>query len=86
MIHIYNNIDSAKAKLYEMIQLEEERFRPYYVDNDFFKNKYNMALKLKYFCIKERDVSEWTNYSKEESIRDNDNKILYFLDYKKVFK
>ena len=30
----------AKIALYNMVSLEEERGRTYYVDNDFFKNKY----------------------------------------------
>lgn len=76
MIHFFNNIDSAKIKLYEMIQLEEERQRPYFVDNDFFDNKYNMSTKLKYYCLKVREVSEWNNFSEEE--RKKDNKIIYF--------
>ncbi len=38
MIHFFNDIEIAKLKLYDMISLEEERERPYYVDNDFFKN------------------------------------------------
>lgn len=77
MIHFFNNIDSAKIKLHEMIQLEEERQRPYCVDNDFFDNKYNISTKLTYFCIKLREVSEWENYSEEKIKREYDNKILY---------
>jgi len=82
MINIYNNIDSAKQKLYEMIQLEEERQRPYFVDNDFYKNKYNTTIKLRYFCIKERDVSYWKKYSEEKSYKEKSN-ILYFINYKR---
>ncbi len=83
MIHFYSNIDSAKLKLYEMIGLEEERQRPYFVDNDFFLNKYNISSKLKYYCIKEREVSEWEKYSEENVENENDNKILYFFNYKR---
>lgn len=84
MIHIFNNIDSAKIKLYDMVQLEEERQRPYFVDNDFFFNKYNISTKLKYFCIKEREVHEWTNYSEEKNIEKENNKIIFINNYKKV--
>lgn len=85
MIHIFNNIDSAKIKLYEMIQLEEERQRPYFVDNDFYNNKYVMVGKLRYFCIKEREVSEWEKYSEEkENNRKDDHKIIFINNYKKV--
>ena len=80
MIHFFNNIDSAKFKLFEMIDIEDHRSRPYFVDNDFFYNKYTLSLQLKYFCIKEREVSEWSNYSEKLSHRDN--KIIYFNEIK----
>lgn len=83
MIHFYDNINSAKLKLYDMISLEEERQRPYFVDNDFFNNKYNTSAKLKYYCIKVRDVSDWTDYSEEKMNSENHNKIIYFNNLKK---
>ena len=36
----------------------------YYVDNDFFNNKYPYTLNGDYYCIKQRQVSEWVSYSK----------------------
>lgn len=84
MIHFFNNIDSAKLKLYEMLDLEEERHSPYFVDNDFFNNKYNISTKLKYYCIKEREVSEWQNYSEEKNKKENDNKIIFLNNYKRL--
>ncbi len=83
MIHFFDNIDSAKLKLYEMIALEEERGRPYFVDNNFFVNKYHMAGKLKYYCIKEREVSEWKKYSEEENLNINNNRIIYIDNFRK---
>lgn len=82
MIHIFNNIESAKGKLFEMIILEEERGRPYFVDNDFFDNQFHIASKLKYYCIKEREVSEWTKFSETNLTREKNNKIIYFQNYK----
>lgn len=82
MIHIYNNIESAKMKLYDIITIEEQRQRPYFVDNDFFNNKYSNSAKLKYLCIKSREITEWETYSKEET-KDKNNKIIYF-NFKKV--
>lgn len=83
MIHIYNNIDSAKAMLYQMIQLEEERRRPYFVDNDFYKNKYGLVSNVKYMRIKVREVSEWDTYSElENNFDNNNNNVLYLKDYK----
>ena len=62
-----------------MIQLEEERKRIYYVDNDFFENKYNIGIQSsKYFCIKEREVSEWTTYNEQKKTSKEKNNILIF--------
>ncbi len=83
MIHVYKDITSAKLKLYDMISLEEQRGRPYFVDNDFFDNKYSYCTKLKYFCIKEREVSEFTKYSEEENKKRENNKIIYFQNFQK---
>lgn len=75
----FNNIQEAKNKIYEMIQLEEERKRIYYVDNDFFENKYTLGLQSsKYFCIKERAVSEWIKYEEKKEISKKKNNILIF--------
>ena len=61
-----------------MVSLEEERGRPYFVDNDFFDNKYNFSTKLKYFCLKVRDVTEFKPYSEEEEKNNkNDNNIIF---------
>ena len=83
MIHFFTDITSAKLKLYDMISLEEERRRPYFVDNDFYDNKYAYCSNLKYFCIKEREVSEFTKYSEEESQNKENNKIIFFQNFQK---
>ncbi len=59
-----------------MISFEEERQRPYFVDNDFFNNKYNISTKLRYFCIRVRDVTDWEKYSEEKEICQSN--IIYF--------
>ena len=84
ILDTFNTLDMAKIKLYDMISLEEERQRPYFVDNDFFNNKYSCAGRLKYFCIKERNITEWEKYSKEKSDIENNNKIIYINSFKKV--
>lgn len=76
MIHFFNNLESAKFKVYEIILSEEERGRPYFVDNDYFDNKYSFVGNLKYICIKERDVSNWSNYSEYSK----DNKNIFYLN------
>lgn len=66
----YNNLFEAKQKLYEMIDLEKERRRPYYVFNDFYENEYPASLNCKIFCLKEREITDWENYSEKEKQED----------------
>ena len=80
-LNTYKTIDSAKMKLYDIVSLEDERQRPYFVDNDFFNNKYRLVGDLYYLCIMEREVSEWKRYTEEKALQ-KDNKILYFMNYK----
>lgn len=78
ILQTFDNITSAKIQLFDMVSLEERRGRPYFVDNDFFENKYNVAINLKYFCLKVRDVTEFKPYSEEEEKNNkNDNKIIF---------
>ena len=72
----------ARKVINEMVQLEEERHRPYYVDNDFFENKYSLISNLKYMCLQEREVSEWSKYSEEKAVKNTLDKILYLSDFK----
>jgi len=85
MIHFYDTIEGAKLKLYDMITTEEERCRPYFVDNDFFNNKYVCNFNVTYYCIKERDVTEFINYSEENSKEEINNNIVFFNDYKNIY-
>ena len=84
ILHTYDNIYSAKMKLYDIIQTEEERRRPYFVDNDFYNNKYQFSNDLYYLKIIVRDVSDWADYSEEKEIEENNNKIIFINDFKKV--
>lgn len=84
ILDTFKTLDSAKVKLLEMIYLEEERSRPYFVDNDFFYNKYSYVGKLKYFCIKERNITEWEKYSEDKTNIENVNNIFYINNYKKA--
>ena len=81
ILNTYNDLNSAKIKLYDMISLEIERNRPYFVDNDFYDNKYNISTKLKYFCIMQREITEWEKYSLEKT--EIKNNIIYFNNFKK---
>ena len=62
---VYLNINSAKLKHIEMIQIEEKNNRPYFVENEFLDNKYTI------FSIEEREVNEWKKYEE----KNNNSKI-----------
>lgn len=73
----YNNVFEAKQKLYDMINLERERGRPYYVFNDFYENEYPATLNGKLFCLKEREISDWAKYSEKEIYKKNSECKVY---------
>lgn len=75
-LQTFSSLQEAKLKLYDMVNLEIERNRPYYVDNDFFNNVYPYNLHhCKYFCIKQRNITEWENLFE---IKKRKNNIIYF--------
>ena len=76
ILKTFNSFEAAKIKLLEMIELEEERERPYFVENNFFQNKYIGNIRGKHFSIKEREVSEW-NLSDENKKLTNNNIICF---------
>jgi len=78
----YKTIEGAQRQLYDMIALEDERERTYYVDNDFFKNKHALVGRLKYYRIDCREVSQWLPYSEEKALQSHDRKILSFNEIK----
>lgn len=82
MLSYYKTFEGAKADLMAKVQLEIERGRPFYVDNDFFDNKYNLGSNLYYMCIMERNVDEWKKYSQTKSNEEINNKIKYIWNYK----
>ena len=84
MLDKFKTIESAKSKLLEMVELEEERERSYFVDNDFFINKYCTTVKLKYFQIREREVTDWMVFSSEISNYHEKDNIIYFDFHKKL--
>lgn len=83
-IHVYNDIFEAKNDLYNMVELEKKRHRPYYVYNDFYDNEYPGSLNCKIFCLKERIVSDWEKYSENNNSNNKiiKNNIIYFEKYK----
>lgn len=65
--NIYNNLDDAILFVKECVELEKERGRPYYVDNDFFKNEFPASMRGKYYCIKCREITPWIKYEELET-------------------
>lgn len=83
ILQTFKDITSAKIQLYNMVSLEEERGRPYFVDNDFFDNKYNFSTNLKYFCIKVRNVTEYKSYSEKEECNTEEKQNIIFYNFSK---
>ena len=82
ILHTYPNIFSAKMCIQRLVALEEERNRMYFVDNDYFHNRYSYAGNLKYMRIQVREVTEWENYSEMNNTK-KENNIVYFKNYQK---
>ena len=82
MLETYKSLENAKIKLYDVISLEIERKRPFFVDNDFYDNKYDLGSNLFYLSILERQVDEWHKYKEIEEKSKDENKILYMCNYK----
>lgn len=59
-INIYNHVSLAKQTIKENIQshFECNRRITYYIDNDYYKNKYDNTAYY-YYCIKERSITKW---------------------------
>lgn len=74
----YPDILKAKHAIDNLVSFEEERLKPYYIDNDFFDNKHILVGTLKYMCIQEREVTEWKKYSEVKLDKNTNNKIIYF--------
>ena len=78
----YHNFEDALVALNNMVSLEIERGRFFYVDNDFYDNKYPPNMYGKYFCIMERNVTQWEKYesvsAKRKNSKNNQCKILMF--------
>lgn len=55
----------------------------YFVDNDYFYNKFCHVASLKYMCIQEREVTEWKKYSEINNIIKKKDNIVYFRNYQK---
>ena len=85
VLKTYPDIISAKRCIQRLVDLEEERNRMYFVDNDYFFNKYSyVGDGLKYMMIQVREVTVWEKYSEINNINNKKNNIIYFSNYKKT--
>lgn len=82
---VFNSTEKSViiSKLYELISYKEEYNETYYVENDFFHNIYIQINANWFYCIKEREVSDWQTYSKEKDLEKENNKIIYFHNFSK---
>lgn len=74
----FKSFAEALSSLENMINLERERNRPYYVFNDFFENEYPASINGKTYCIKERTVTEWQKYSHYGNLGKYSNNVYQF--------
>lgn len=71
---IYNSKEDVIRRIYEIVASEEDRGYLYYVDNDFFENKYPLLIKNQmYLCVREREVSSWKKISNSHEDKENKN-------------
>lgn len=75
---IFKSFNEAMQSLNNMISLEKERHRPYYVFNDFYENEYPASLNCKIFCLKVRNVSDWEKYLDNSSFENSYNNVYQF--------
>ena len=84
MLDVYKDNISAKIRINELVSYWEERGYQYYIDNDYYNNKYPLILNNCFYCsIKVREVSEWCNYSEDKKDIKNNSNIIFFDNFKK---
>lgn len=76
----YSSFEEAKKALLNMTDDFEYRNKFFYIDNEFFKNKFPLTATSIYYQIQEREVFEWEKYNK------NTNEIRYNCKILKFYK
>ena len=82
VVDYYHNPISAELRVRELVNEWERKGLHYYIDNDFFENKFSSNEKhLFYCCIKVRDVGYWGNYYSNDLNKSNSHncKIISFF-------
>lgn len=84
MIDIYTDYITAKVRINELISYWEQKGYQYYIDNDYYENKYPLILNNCFYCsIKVREVSEWYNYEEHTNSIKNNSNIIFLNNFKK---
>lgn len=66
----FNSVDQAINAIYNIVSAYDNKRHMFYVDNDFFNNKYPLIFNnCHYIQLQEREVSEWVVYSKEKNLK-----------------
>lgn len=85
--YIVNHYRSLTEAIYilrnNFIRDDEKKHRLYYVDNDFFPNKYNNLMGLSnfnYYKIVQRKITDWLDLREETEEEDKSN-IIFFENY-----
>lgn len=87
MFDVCKDITSAKLKLLDLIAYWEERGYYYYIDNDYFKNKYPFMIDHCFYCsIKVREVTEWESYTEDKIETKNNSNIIFLNNFKKTIE
>ena len=81
ILDTFYSLDQAIAKIYEITNMDSEKNKIFYVDNDFFENKYPLSNRGRYLCLKQREVSKWEKYYSEEINSNKKNNIIEFKNY-----
>lgn len=75
----YTSFEKAKQALLLMVEDYEYKNKFFYIDNDFFENKFPLTVGSIYYQIQEREVCNWEKYKKDTNeIKNNNCKILKF--------
>ena len=75
------SLDTIKSRLHEITSYNDIRDVSYFVDNDYFSNSFQQGFADIYYCIKVREVSEWQNYSSQNSNSNDKSNIINFYNY-----
>lgn len=84
LINKFDSLISAQLFINECVFDWDNKNMTYYIDNEFFTNKYSRSEANFYCRIKVREITDWQELSNEKGFT-NDNNVIDFYSYKKIF-